>query len=60
MFIIAVFVAGVARIVNIVTEHGMLNIQQLGNYAMSYIENISRVSQNAYHIYKALMVSVSK
>ena len=60
MLDITVTVAGVNRVINLVIEHGSLKFQQLRAHDMNYIYTSHRVAQNAYHMYEALLVSITK
>ena len=53
-------VTGIVQAVDLATEHGTVNTMQLRNNIMAYINNVSQVSQNTYHMYKTLMVYISK
>ena len=43
-----------------VTEHRTVTMMQLRNNTVAYYNTVSRVVQNAYHMYNALIVSILK
>ena len=48
------------KLVNLVLEHGSVTLNNLMNQALNYTNTANRVAQNTYHMYKALMLSITK
>ena len=55
-----VLIMGVARVVDMIVEHGSATMQSILVSMFTYVNTLTRVAQNVYHMYKEIMCSISK
>ena len=59
MLDIQIGVPFITDIVDCVTEYGRVSLEQVRNHDLTYVGTPTRVAQNLYHIYEALMASMT-
>lgn len=59
MLDIPIGVPFITDVVDCVTEYSQVSLDQVRNHALTYVRTPKRVAQNSYHMYNALMASIT-